>query len=73
MRRNARRDITVKIVRRNAVATIIHRVMHKVAFACAIKAGPVPIAQNPVQKASMVSDAKRSVRMLFLEIKHVIT
>lgn len=73
MRRNARRVITAKIVRRNVAATIIHRVMHKVAFACAIKAGPVQIAQNRVQKASMVSVARKSVRMLCSGIKHAIT
>lgn len=73
MRRIVRPGSTAKIVRKSAVATIIHRAMHKAAFACATKAGPGQTAPNRVQKASTVSAVKRNVQMLFLAIRHAIT
>lgn len=73
MRQNARPDTMAKIVRKSAVATIIHRAMHKVAFVCATKAGPGQTAPNRVQRVSMDWAAKRNAQMLFLAIRHAIT
>lgn len=72
-RRNARQDITAKIVRRNVAATTTHRATHKVVFACATKAGLVRIARNLVLKATTALAAKSNVQLSSMAIRPAIT